>query len=190
MQVPARHAEGVSRIALLFALISAAMLSFSAAVCWGLARTFGKTSASGELLFPWAFGISTLLLALGSATLHRAWRAVRLERQRRFRNGLGLALLWGGLFMGVQTYGLWTLFPDEREASSASLGVTAFVLTLAALHGLHFFVTTLFVCFVAARSAANRYDHEYHWGVTVCLWLWHALGIVWLAILAIFAIAL
>ena len=68
--------------------------------------------------------------------------------------------------------------------------MTPFVLMLAALHALHLSVALLFLAFVGTRAGADRYDHEYHWGVRFCAWFWHALGIAWLLILAIFAIAL
>jgi heme/copper-type cytochrome/quinol oxidase subunit 3 len=48
----------------------------------------------------------------------------------------------------------------------------------------------LFLAFVATRAQADRYDHEYYWGASICAYFWHALGIAWLFILAIFAIAL
>jgi heme/copper-type cytochrome/quinol oxidase subunit 3 len=101
-----------------------------------------------------------------------------------------MALVTGTLFMGVQAYGLWTLLPAERAADQASLGVTPFVLMLSALHALHLSVAVLFLSFVATRAQADRYDHEYYWGVSVCAYFWYALGIAWLFILAIFAIAL
>ena len=95
----------------------------------------------------------------------------------------------GSLFLGVQSFGLWTLMPHDRTAQTAQAGVTTFVLMLAALHALHFVVAVLFLSYVTVQALADRYDHEYHWGVTVCAWFWHALGVVWLAILLIFAIA-
>ena len=59
----------------------------------------------------------------------------------------------------------------------------------ALLHGVHFIVALLFVVFVFLRAFADRYDHEYSWGVTFCAWFWHALGIAWLAIMTAFLIA-
>ena len=67
--------------------------------------------------------------------------------------------------------------------------MTAFVLALASLHAMHVIVATLFLSLVTVRTFAERYDHEYYWGVSVVAWFWHGLGIVWLAILAVFAIA-
>jgi cytochrome c oxidase subunit 3 len=129
-------------------------------------------------------------LGLGSYALQRAVRSVRQERQQQFRNWLRAALVLGSLFIGVQSYGLWSIFPQNRDASDASLGATPFIIVLVALHGIHFLVAVLFVCFVAARAAAHRYDHEYYWGVLVCSWFWHVLGIIWLGILCVFAIVL
>ena len=56
----------------------------------------------------------------------------------------------------------------------------------AVLHVLHFTVAMMFLVYVMLRSFQDRYDHEYYFGVTVCTWFWHVLGIVWVAILLVF----
>ncbi len=149
---------------------------------------WGRTNPPGRL-FPFAFWVSSLLLLTGSVMMSRAVYFVRIERQRSFRRSLLSALAIGGMFWGVQTYGLWVLMPHDRTAEAAQSGVNAFVLMLAAVHGMHFVVAVLFLSYITVRAMADRYDHEYYWGVTVCAWFWHALGIVWIGILAVFAIA-
>jgi len=187
--VPARHAFGRSREARRF-VATVFGVCLLAVVTGGIAsRLPGIVIRGRPVLFPPAFGISSLLLLLGSVVLSRAMRFVRREKQRPFRRHLVGALAIGGLFVGFQSLGLWTLMPHDRTAQAAQVGVTAFVLMLAALHALHFVVAVLFLSFVTVRAFDDRYDHEYHWGVTVCAWFWHALGIVWIAILAVFAIA-
>jgi hypothetical protein len=42
---------------------------------------------------------------------------------------------------------------------------------------------------VTLGALADRYDHEYFWGVSLCAWFWHALGIVWVCILIVFVIS-
>ena len=145
---------------------------------------------SGERLsrFPPAFLVSTALLGLGSCSLARAVHHVRIERQRAFRRNLVCALLAGTLFVGVQSWGLWWL-TQQQELSEAQTGANAFVLVFAAVHALHFTVALLFLVWITLRALADRYDHEYYWGVTLCAYLWHALGIVWLVILAALVIA-
>lgn len=175
------------RIARWFFVLGIATTSAAGLVAVGLMRTLGR-SGDPVFRFPIAFGVSTLLLVLGSVTIGSARRAVRWERQALFRRRLLQSVAVGAMFMGVQTYALWTILPVERSDSAASTGVAPFVLMLAALHGLHFLVATLFVSYVTVQAHAGRYDHEYHWGVTVCAGFWHALGIVWGAILAVYAI--
>ena len=185
---PGRHAAGQSRQAVLFFVRGVAVFGGATGVALALAMLFGRPAVV-EFWFPPAFAASSLMLLAGSIALSRAVHNVRIERQRRFRRWLNLGLAFGTLFMGVQAYGLWTLLPAERAADEASLGVTPFVLMLSALHALHLAVAVLFVAFVGTRAQADRYDHEYHWGVSVCAYFWHALGVAWLFILAIFAIA-
>jgi cytochrome c oxidase subunit 3 len=185
-----RHSRNISRVALGFFLLAIGAIGLAAMTDVCLVGTFGRPRFSSHLIFPPAFIASTVLLGLGSLTLHRAVRAVRQERQRIFRRSLQLSVLIGSLFMGLQVYGLWILVPADRAPSEASLGVTALVLALATLHTIHFLVVVMFVCFVAARTEFDRYDHEYYWGVVICAWFWHALTIIWIAILFIFTIAL
>lgn len=190
MSARERHAEGSSRTALTFFFLTLLILCAAGGVAWSLIHVLGRSEHGFQLEFPPAFAVSTALLGLGSFALHRSLRAVQRERQRIFRRWLGLALLSGGLFMAFQCYGLWSILPAERSPSAVSLGVSAPVWMLIALHGLHFFVAVLFVCFVLARALADRYDHEYYWGVSVCAWFWHGLGIAWLGILVVFALVL
>jgi len=137
--------------------------------------------------FPPAFCISSALLLAGSLALHQALLAVRVEKPRRFRRALGAALGAGTLFVGIQSFGLWCLVQQQRS-EDASTGVNAFVVMLAALHGLHFTVALMFLSYVTIKGFAARYDHEYFWGVQICAWFWHALGLIWLAILGVFLI--
>jgi cytochrome c oxidase subunit 3 len=138
--------------------------------------------------FPKVFLVSTGMLFAGSISLQRALHFVRLERQGQFRTAMLCALVAGSLFVGVQSFGLWQMLqaPLGTEASTGS-GAFAFVLTV--LHAMHLSVALLFLTYVTVRAFAGRYDHEYYWGVTCCVFFWHALLIIWLAILAVFAIA-
>ena len=148
-----------------------------------------SVSASYEpIQIPAAFAASTLLLFCGSAALSRAVAFVKRERQRLFRRALGAALLAGTLFVGVQFHALSQLVvqlvPDEVPT-----GAGAFVAVVAALHAMHFIVALLCLVYVTVQALADRYDHEYYWGVTLCAWFWHALGLVWCVILATMGLA-
>lgn len=137
--------------------------------------------------FPPAFAVSSALLLMGSIALHQALEAVRIEKSGLFRRSLLIALGAGTLFVGIQSFGLWCLIQRQRP-EDVSTGVNAFIVMLAALHGLHFIVALMFLSYVTIKGFAARYDHEYYWGVQICVWFWHALGAIWLAILGVFLI--
>ncbi|MBS0262819.1 MAG: cytochrome c oxidase subunit 3 [Planctomycetes bacterium] len=145
-------------------------------------------SEPGEIVFPGVFWGTTVLLALGSYWLQRAQSYVKREKQRPFRRCLLLALVAGTLFVGIQSYGLSCMIGNQA-AEAAQTGANAFLTMLSAVHAMHFVLAQMFLVWVTLSALADRYDHEYWWGVTVCTWFWHGLGIIWLLILVIFLIA-
>lgn len=162
---------------------------FAAAIAQVLIQTLGAPTVSGGLDLPMAFHFSTVVLIIGSWQLHRATGFVSIEKQKPFRQSLKRALFLGAVFVGVQSYGIWCLLQAYPNTQNTQVGAHGFIFVFVALHALHFTVAMMFLVFVTVNGTLDRYDHEYYWGVTVCEWFWHALGIVWLAILAVFAIA-
>jgi len=181
-----------SRLALRFFGLSLSLLAVAAVVAAVGINLSASESRNSQSVMPTAFWISTALLATGSITLHRAAWHVRVQRLESFRRLLAWSLLFGTLFVGVQTCGLWQLVQHQTPAhstqpESAETGANAFVVMVAGMHGVHIIVALLFIAWVTVNAYANRYDHEYSTSVTFCAWFWHALGIVWLVILSLFA---
>ena len=182
-----RLLQSRSNLALCFFLLSAATLTIAFGGAWLLIRLRSFVPTGQKFLFPPEFVVSTLLLMVGSATLQNARLHVRCERQRIFRRRLMQSLFCWITFVMVQTQGLWCLLAQKDAARTIGLRDGAFAFAL--MHGVHFIVALLFVAFVFLQGLANRYDHEYSWDVTFCAWFWHALGIIWLVIVAGFVIA-
>ena len=180
--------EPRSAYALQFFLLATTLLATSIGLSLVLISRFPAESPAQQNQFSWAFAVSTGLLLSGSVCLDRAVRAVRRERQRPFRKWLRLGLVAGVLFVAVQTYAL-TILIRAQPAAEAETGAVAFVAVFAALHGMHFVIALLFLSHITVQALADRYDHEYYWGVTICAWFWHALAVVWLAILFVMLIA-
>ncbi len=154
-----------------------------------LAAVFGRQSPSEKLRLPGAFLLSTVLLGLGSWYMEQARAYVRREKQLEFRRSLLQALISAMLFVSVQGYGLWAMDKGARTADNSQLGVHSFVIMFTALHGMHFLVAQSVLLWVTLSSFADRYDHEYSWGVTFASAFWHILGVVWLCILFVFTTA-
>lgn len=176
------------RLALRFIFVSAAISAAAGALALALTRFVPFHAEPGQVVFPPAFWGTTVLLGLGSACLQNAVYSVRRERQKPFRRSLLGALVCGTLFVGMQSYGLGCLVRNQVP-DDAQTGANAFITMLGALHAMHFALALMFLVWVTLSALADRYDHEYSWGVTVCAWFWHGLGVVWVLILVIFSIA-
>ena len=174
-----------SRFALRFFVLSAAVFGLAVLLGWLVIHL--REPTRGTLFAP-IFWVSTLALALGSVALEHALSQVRIERQGPFRRSLIAALAAGTAFVALQTAGLYWI-TRAATPSDPLPGVAEFVLVLTAMHALHFTVALMFLVFVTLRALDDRYDHEYYWGVVICTWFWHFLGIVWLGILCVFLIA-
>ncbi len=167
------------------ALQAAAGAGIAALLIW----LHGPVAMTSSLTLPVAFQYGTVALAMGSWFLHKAVGYVRVERQQQFRTSLFLALGFAVLFVGIQSYGLWVFVRGVADYQQTQTNVHGFVFMFTALHVMHFLVAQSVLLWITLCALADRYDHEYYWGVVFASWCWHALGIVWLAILCVFAIA-
>lgn len=168
--------------------VSATVMAAATLIAKGLISFGDSQFAGGQIGLPAVFWITTSLLIVGSVFLTRAQGFVRREKQSQFRRSMLISLALGTLFVGVQSYGVWRLL-GYQSPSEAQTSANAFILVFVALHGLHFTIAMMFLVFVTLKSLADRYDHEYYWGVTVCSWFWHVLGLAWVAILGVIIIA-
>ena len=183
---PARLSQGAFVIRVFLAGVSVCGL---AAICGQfLIRMWPPTSVSVASMIGVAFAVSSTLLLATSLSLHRARRSVRLERQLVFRRQMIVAVIAATLFFSVQAYGLWCL-QAVLDPARAAVGANSFAFVFTVLHALHVVVAMMFLIYVTARSLIGRYDHEYYWGVTVCVWFWDLLGVVWVAILGVLVIS-
>jgi cytochrome c oxidase subunit 3 len=176
------------RLALRFVFVSAGIYLIAGAVALALSRLVPFRPVPGQVVFPSVFWWTTVLLAVGSGSLQFAVTCVHRERQRPFRRSLLCALVAGTLFVGVQSYGL-ACMARNQVPDDAQTGANAFITVLAAIHAMHFALALMFLVWVTLNALADKYDHEYSWGVSVCAWFWHGLGVVWVLILVIFSIA-
>ncbi len=180
--------EPRSIYALRFFQLAVLLLVAAAGIALTMLKLFPPVSAEPSNRFSPAFGISTWLLLIGSGCMSRAIESVRRERQYPFRRWLVFALASGTLFVASQTYALTSLI-RRHSLNDATSDAAAFVAVVAALHAMHFIVALLFLSYATVQAFADRYDHEYYWGIRFCAWFWHALGIVWAAILFVMLIA-
>ncbi len=180
--------RSAGQTSLRFFLVASGLLAVAGLIAFGLVSLFPPPAPGAEPLFPPAFAISTACLLAGSWSLSRALAYVQQERQLSFRSALRTATGFGTAFLAVQTFAL-AVFCQQQVPESAATSATAFVAVAVALHGMHFLIAWFFVVYITLQAHAERYDHEYHQPVVFCTWFWHALGIIWFAVLCVMAIA-
>lgn len=176
-----------SEFAIRFAVVTALLLLVAGLLAAVLLTIFPIPKDGSQVKFPPAFIASTALLLIGSLSMSSARFHVSRERQIPFRRSLLISLAAGTLFVTSQTYALTGLI-RQQVPEDVETGAGAFVAVIAALHAMHFLVALIFLVFVTVQAFADRYDHEYYWGVTVCMWFWHVLGIAWIVVLTVVTI--
>lgn len=146
--------------------------------------------ALGSVELPGALWLSTALMLAGSVTMHRALRAVRLERQREFRNWLVATLALAGAFLAVQAPSMAVLLARHwRTAGASNVATYGLVITLIFVHALHVIGGMVALGTVAAGAFRGRYDHESHGPVRHATVYWHFLDAVWIAMYAVMLLA-
>lgn len=127
-----------------------------------------------ELMLP---SIGTVLLVTSSATAHWAERGVAAGRVRRLQVGLGLTVLLGVAFLGVQIYEYAHagFTPQTNAYGSIFFGVTGF-------HGLHVLVGVAMLLAIATAAWQGEYDAEHHLPVRLAILYWHFVDAVWIVV--------
>lgn len=138
---------------------------------------------------PLAFLFSTACLVAVSVGLAKAESFAKRERQAKLRRSLAVSLIAALAFLIVQALALEGLV-RQIAPDHAATEPTAFLFVAVALHAVHVSAAVLWLIYVCLQGVAGRYDHESRFGLTLCAWCWHALGIVWMAILTVCLTAL
>src|SRR5206468_3150695 len=105
-------------------------------------------------------GINTAILVFSSFTMH--WALVSIKRNRRFGLvvGLGLTLILGLTFLGLQMREYHAL---GFVPSDGAFPTTFFALT--GLHGMHVFVGATLLSIAFLRAARGHYSSGSHLGL-------------------------
>ncbi len=119
--------------------------------------------------------LMTLILLLSGTTVTWAHHALIDGHQKDAEQALGLSVLLGVLFLGVQVY----------EYSHAHFGFTDGIypstfFMATGFHGFHVFVGTAFLAVCWWRTAKGHFSPESHFGFEAAAWYWHFVDVVWL----------
>ncbi|HYO07930.1 MAG TPA: cytochrome c oxidase subunit 3 [Tepidisphaeraceae bacterium] len=140
----------------------------------------GGTARLGTLHFPPLLWLSTVVILVGSLTIHAAVTAVRRERQRDLRRWLGVTCALAALFCIVQVPALAALWKQHQGLRGQGLYLYGLIVILIIVHALHVLGGIVALALVTRNGFAGRYDHEHYYGVKHAAMYWHFLDVVWL----------
>jgi cytochrome c oxidase subunit 3 len=136
----------------------------------------------GTVTLPWGLWVSTALMLSGSVSIHLALRAVRRERQVRFRQMMVASLALACSFVAVQAPSMAVLLARHRPGTAmAGAPVSAYglIFFLILVHALHVIGGIVPLAVVTGKALKHRYDHESHEPVRYLGMYWHFLDGVW-----------
>jgi len=119
--------------------------------------------------------LNTMILLLSGTTVTWAHAAIINGDRRTALIGLGLTILLGLSFTGVQAY------EYSHAAFAFKDGIfpsTFFMAT--GFHGFHVIVGTTFLIVCWFRAYAGHFKPDHHFGFEAAAWYWHFVDVVWL----------
>ncbi|MDC7691686.1 cytochrome c oxidase subunit 3 [Vogesella indigofera] len=149
------------------------------AASWPLATGPG-ISATYQAMGPWGLpAINTLILLSSGATLTWAHWGLLSGLRRRLVFGLGLTVVLGALFLGLQIYEYAHAMNElGLSLASGAYGMTFFMLT--GFHGLHVLLGAIMLAVVWLRVLRGHFNAEHHFAFEAAAWYWHFVDVVWL----------
>ena len=129
---------------------------------------------------PWHLPLfNTLILLTSGTTVTWAHHALLHNDRTGLKWGLGLTVLLGMLFTGVQAYEYSNAaFAFSRDHGGNIYGSTFFMAT--GFHGFHVIVGTIFLIVCFFRAMAGHFTPERHFGFEAAAWYWHFVDVIWL----------
>lgn len=147
---------------------------------WPLEKTPGgtETTAMGAWGLPL---INTLILLTSSVTVHIAHVAMEEGHRQRIKLFLGLTVLLGWIFLGLQAWEYVHAYEAlNLRLDSGIYGNTFFMLT--GFHGMHVLMGSIILFIVWLRVLKGHMTPEHHFAFQAGAWYWHFVDVVWLCL--------
>jgi cytochrome c oxidase subunit 3 len=125
--------------------------------------------------------VLTVLLVASSVTLQTGVRAIRRDRTRAMLVWLGLTILLGAGFLGLQLYDYSLLGFGVRDGIFGSL---FYVMT--GLHMAHVFGGVVFLVLVLVQGLGGQLTHAHHDSIEAGSIYWHFVDVVWICLFTTF----
>jgi len=131
--------------------------------------------------------VNTLTLLLSGTTVTWAHHALQTGDRKGAKIALGLTIVLGAMFTGIQAYEYHHIlehkyFYSEAASNAGLYGSSFFMAT--GFHGFHVLVGTIFLTVCLLRLLRGGFTPEKHFGFEAAAWYWHFVDVVWLFLFA------
>ncbi|MEB3223590.1 MAG: cytochrome c oxidase subunit 3 [Candidatus Sericytochromatia bacterium] len=135
----------------------------------------------GFAKLPWDIAlVNTALLVVSGFFYMRGEHMLEHGRTRAALPWMGLALLLGFIFLGVQAKEWQHLLHEGFSVQSGPMGTAFYLLT--GFHGFHVIIGAIFITVVTARIWLGHFSTKKHFAMTAAGWYWHFVDVVWIGL--------
>jgi cytochrome c oxidase subunit 3 len=133
-----------------------------------------------EVINPWHIPlVNTILLVSSSFTLLLAHKALKREDRGKLKSWLGLTIVLGLTFLGLQIYEYIHAYTElDLTLKSGIYGATFFMLT--GFHGAHVTIGSIILLVLLLRVFQGHFTPDKHFAFEAGAWYWHFVDVVWL----------
>ena len=134
------------------------------------------------VLFMWHLLVlpATIILVISSFTCQLGVNAIRRDDRAGFIRNIGVTLLLGIIFLGIQAYDYMVLGQEGLTLSAGPYGTTYYTLT--GFHGAHVFGGVIMLAVVLYRGMAGQFSARHHDAVEATSIYWHFVDVVWIGL--------
>lgn len=142
----------------------------------------GAFKAAHEVLSLPLATLGTTVLIVSSFAVVMGLEAIQADDRRVFFNWMGLTLLLGALFLGVQAFEWYELMHEGIKAGNI-FGTAFFVTT--GFHGLHVLIGVAWLGLLMLRAARGMYSSTNNLGIELFGLYWHFVDVVWIVLFTV-----
>lgn len=136
---------------------------------------------TAKSIWTWLPLWNTIVLLTSSVTVHFAHTALKNNNRKWFNIYLGLTVLLGFIFVGLQTAEYSHAFHVDLTIDTGAYGTTFFMLT--GFHGAHVTIGTFMLLVMWLRSVMKgHFNHDDCFGFEAASWYWHFVDVVWVGL--------
>ncbi|NNG03363.1 MAG: cytochrome c oxidase subunit 3 [Inquilinus sp.] len=119
--------------------------------------------------------LMTMVLLLSGGTVTEAHHALQEGDNRRAARWLGITVLLGAAFTGIQLYE----YAHAGFAFTDGIYPSTFYMATG-FHGFHVLIGTIFLAVCWVRTVKGHFTADSHFGFEAAAWYWHFVDVVWL----------